>query len=381
MKNGSPTKVLHVIARMNIGGPAILVGDLMRNIDETKFEQALVTGYCDLNERDYLDEVATDIRAVRILGFGRSISVFSDLKAFVRLIREIKKFQPEIVHTHTAKAGVLGRLASIVAKPTAKRVHTYHGHLLTGYFDKSKTGLLIVVEKILGSFSHSLIAIGSNVKRDLLEAGIGTESKFHVILPGLQDLSVLPKTRARLELGLDTEKLYLVYVGRITRIKRPDRLIEIAAQLKREFPNVQLLVVGGGDLFDSIQRTAETQELPMTLYGWRNDIERILSAADIALLCSDNEGVPLTLIQSAQAGLPIVSSDVGSVSDIVKDGVTGRLVKPNSAELFRGLKELIENKSLRLSFGAAGKLMAEKKFLSRHMICAHEELYSELLVQ
>ena len=370
---------MHVIARMNVGGPAVLVADLIRSVDPRTLEQVLVTGYCDDNESDYLEEVAKDIKPVRILGLGRSVSVLRDLLAFTRLIREIRKFDPDVIHTHTAKAGVLGRLAGLIARPSARRVHTYHGHLLHGYFSKSKTRIVIIIEVLLSWISHGLVSIGTNVKLDLIRAGIGNEKKFHVIFPGLQDLAILPKDQARKELGLDFGKIYIVYVGRLTQIKRPDRLIEIAAELKKSHPNVHVLVAGAGELFDATKREAESGKLPITFYGWRNDIGRILSASDIAILCSDNEGIPLTLIQAAQAGLPIVSTDVGSVSDIVKNGANGTLVGCSSRELIEGLKELIENDALRSRYGDTGKVRAYELFSSRIMVDAHEKLYRHLV--
>jgi glycosyltransferase involved in cell wall biosynthesis len=379
MESGRSLRVMHVIARMNVGGPAVLVADLMRSVDSVKFEQVLVTGYCDENESDYLDEVATDIQAVRIVGLGRSVSVIKDLLAFTGLIREIKRFNPDVIHTHTAKAGVLGRIAGLIARPSAQRVHTYHGHLLHGYFGVGKTRVVITIEKFLSWISHGLISIGTSVMKDLLKVGIGTEGKFHVIFPGLQNLDVISKSQARKELGLDPAKLYVVFVGRLTQIKRPDRLVEIAAELKKNYPNVHLLVAGAGELFDVTKSEAESQELPMTFYGWRNDIARILSASDIAILCSDNEGIPLTLIQAAQAGLSIVSTDVGSVSDIVKHGISGTLVSCSSSELAQGLKELIQDQGLRDSYGLAGKKRASEYFSSRSMVVAHEQLYRDLL--
>ncbi len=370
---------MHVIARMNVGGPAVLVADLMRSVDSGRFEQVLVTGYCDEGESDYLHEVATDIKAVRIVGLGRFVSLKKDLLAFTGLTREIKRFDPDVIHTHTAKAGVLGRIAGLIAKPTAKRVHTYHGHLLHGYFGAGKTRVVVVIEKILSWISHGLISIGTNVMNDLLKVGIGRPGKFHVIFPGLQELDVIPKTQAQKELGLDPKKLYVVFVGRLTQIKRPDRLVEIAAELEKEYPNVHLLVAGAGELFDETKSEAESQELPMTFYGWRNDIARILCASDIAVLCSDNEGIPLSLIQSAQAGLPIVSTDVGSVGDIVKHGISGTLVGCSSADLAQGLKVLILDQGLRDSFGLAGKKRANEYFSSHSMVVAHEQLYWDLL--
>jgi glycosyltransferase involved in cell wall biosynthesis len=369
---------MHVIARMNVGGPAILVADLMRSVDLKEFHQILVTGYCDSNESDYLDEVATDIHPIRILGLGRSVSIFRDFLAFTRLIVEIKKFGPDIIHTHTAKAGALGRVAGIIAKPSARRVHTYHGHLLHGYFGRGKTKLVITIEKILGRFSHGLISIGTNVMEDLLKAGIGTASKFCVVFPGLQPLKVLAKAQAIKELELDSGKCNIVFVGRLTQIKRPERLVEIMSQLRPIYPQVQMLVVGAGELFDSTKNLAELNGLPMNFYGWRNDIARILSASDIAILCSDNEGIPLTLIQAAQAGLPIVSTDVGSVSDIVKDGENGFLVERSSGELVQALRKLIENEDRRNRFGLSGKKRSDELFSSKSMVRAHEEMYRML---
>ena len=379
MDSNNKLRIMHVIARMNVGGPAVLVADLIRSVDSQDFKQILITGYCEENESDYLDEVATDVKAVRILGLGRSVSLIKDVLAFNGLIREIRKFDPHVIHTHTAKAGVLGRLAGLIAKPSARRVHTYHGHLLHGYFGQGKTHLVVLIERILGWVSHGLVSIGTKVMRDLLRARIGTEDKFHVIFPGLQDLQALSRIQARNELGLDLEKIYIVFVGRLTQIKRPDRLIEIASGLKTEYPNVQILVAGAGELFDSIKSESESKNLHITFYGWRNDIARILSASDIAILCSDNEGIPLTLIQAAQAGLPIVSTDVGSVSDIVDSGLSGTLVGCSSSELIGGLKELIDDEDLRLRYGVSGKERAMEFFSSRSMVVAHEKLYRDLM--
>lgn len=372
-------RVMHVIARMNIGGPAVLVADLIRNIDSQTFKQLLVTGYCEVNESDYLDEVATDIEAVRIPGLGRSVSALKDISAFIGLIREIRKFKPDLIHTHTAKAGVLGRIAGLIAKPSARRVHTYHGHLLHGYFGKVKSLLVVFIERVLAWISHGLVSIGTNVRRDLLRVGIGTEGKFHVIFPGLQDLQRLSKKQARDELGLDLKKIYIVFVGRLTHIKRPDRLIEIASGLKTNYTNAHILVAGAGELFDIVKSEAESRNLPMTFYGWRNDIARILSASDISILCSDNEGIPLTLIQAAQAGLPIVSTDVGSVSDIVKNGENGNLVACSSSELLQALEIVIRDEVLRFKFGVAGEVRAGKFFSSQNMVESHEQLYQKLI--
>jgi glycosyltransferase involved in cell wall biosynthesis len=377
MNQARPIRIMQVIARMNVGGPAVIVAELMRGLDKGRFQSVLVTGYCAEDEADYLDEVATDIPATRVQGLGRSISVLGDIKSFFALLRMIRRFQPDVIHTHTAKAGVLGRIAGLIAYPRAKRVHTFHGHLLHGYFSPLKTKLVILIEKFLAAISTALIAIGSQVKNDLLAVGVGKSKKYSVIFPGLEELNMQSKTSARNELGLELDKTYIVFVGRLTQIKRPDRLIEIASHLKVNHPKVELLIAGAGEKFGEIQEVANRESLPMICLGWRNDIGRILSASDVAILCSDNEGIPLTLIQASQAGLPIISTNVGSVHDIVIDSETGLLTETNTQSLIQAVNELISNPSKMAQFGLAAKVRAESYFSLKGMIQAHEELYSQ----
>jgi len=362
-----------------VGGPAVLVADLMRNLDSSKFETRLITGFCDENESDYLEEVATDIRAIRIPGFGRSISIGNDLKAFFLLIIEIRRFKPDVVHTHTSKAGVLGRVATFLVRPSAKRIHTFHGHLLQGYFGSRKVQILVFLEKTLGLITYKFVAIGNVVKADLVKAGIAKDRKFEVIYPGLQNLGLYPKLEARKTLSLDPKKIYVVYVGRLTQIKRPDRLIDLGRSLKASHPTAHLIIAGAGELLEDLTVKSERESLPITFLGWRIDIEVILSASDIAVLCSDNEGIPLTLIQASQAGLPIVSTNVGSVSDIVLDGVTGLLTEVSSKGLIEGVSALLDDPVLGHRFGKAGQERARNFFSSSAMVEHHQKMYSQSL--
>ena len=379
MGSAKPVKVMQVIARMNVGGPAILVADLMRNLDSQKFSTVLVTGYCDDNESDYLDEVARDVAAIRIPGLGRSVSPLKDLGAFFLLMKEIRRFKPDVIHTHTAKAGVLGRLAGLIARPQAKKVHTFHGHLLHGYFSSGKTRLVIAIEKFLGLATYKFVAIGNVVKNDLVRAGIAPDSKFEVIYPGLQKLDRYPQEEAQSALGLDLSKQYLVFVGRLTTIKRPERLIDLARFLKDKHPESWLLIAGAGELLDPLSAQAQRELLPITFLGWRKDIGMIFSASDIAVLCSDNEGIPLTLIQASQAGLPIVSTDVGSVGDIVVNGTTGLLTEVSSKGLIEGVSTLLNDPGLGKRFGKAGQERAKEFFSSQAMVEHHQKLYSQSL--
>jgi glycosyltransferase involved in cell wall biosynthesis len=371
-------KVMQIIARMNVGGPAVIVAELMRGLDKSAFEQILVTGYCDENESDYLDTVATDIKATRIAGLGRSVSLIADLKAFFGLVSLIRKYKPDVIHTHTAKAGVLGRLASLLAGRGAVRVHTFHGHLLHGYFNFAITQIVILIEKFFAARTSVLIAIGSKVKDDLIEAGIGRADKYRVFFPGLPAPKSYSKVGAQQAIGISSEILYCTFVGRLTQIKRPDRLLDVAAECKKRGVDLSFLVAGEGELFESSKARGEREQLNVTFFGWRNDIEQIFAASDLAILTSDNEGIPLTLIQAAQAGLPIVATDVGSISDIVISESNGYLTETSAVAIADAIEKLVRDEQLRKMMGQAGKARATQYFSLERMVNDHSDLYRSL---
>jgi glycosyltransferase involved in cell wall biosynthesis len=379
MEQARPIRIMQVIARMNVGGPAVIVADLILGLDKEKFEAVLVTGYCADDEADYLEEFVLELPVFRISGLGRSISFYGDLKSFLRLIKLIRNCKPDIIHTHTAKAGLLGRLAGLIAYPSAKRIHTFHGHLLHSYFSPRKTQLIIYVERVLALFSTKLVSIGNQVKEDLLLVGVGNPNQYSVIFPGLKELEIQSKTSARDEIGLIQDKTYVVFVGRLTQIKRPDRLIEVSRHLIDKHPNIELIIAGAGEMLEEIKNLAKKESLPIVFLGWRKDIGRILSASDLAILCSDNEGIPLTLIQASQAGLPIISTNVGSVSDIVVDGETGLLTKTNAQSLIVALEVFLSNPAKMDEFGQAGRLRVKELFSLKGMVQAHEQMYSQVI--
>lgn len=358
---------------MNVGGPAVIVADLMRGLDKSLFDQTLITGFCADDEADYLETVATDIKATRIGGLGRSVSPLADLRAFFALVALIKKLQPDVIHTHTAKAGVLGRLAAILAGGKAKRIHTFHGHLLHGYFTGWKTKLVISIEKFFAKRSDYLVAVGNQVKDDLLEAGIGKTSQYSVIFPGLPAPHVANKSELRKQLGLEPDAFYCTFVGRLTQIKRPDRLLEVVAASKNL--GITFLVAGEGELFESSKERAAAENLPVTFLGWRKDIDELFAASDCAILTSDNEGIPLTLIQASQAGLPIVATNVGSIHDIVVDGVTGYLTPTNAEAMAAALAEIVRNKDVAKRLGMAGHDRAATYFSLDKSLADHSLLY------
>jgi glycosyltransferase involved in cell wall biosynthesis len=374
-----PIRVMRIIARMNIGGPAIQVSGLMRGFNKEEFDHRLFTGFCAADEADYLDTVATDIKATRINGFGRHVSLKSDASAFISLVKEIRKFKPDVIHTHTAKAGFIGRLASIVSLQSSIRVHTFHGHLLYGYFGSFKRSLVVITEKSLAIFTHQLLAVGEKVRMDLLQAGIGSKDKFGLMPPGLA-IGALPlKNTSRDFFGLSANRLECAFIGRVTTIKRPDRFLDVVSEIKKRGINLHFFIVGDGDLLDICRKRIINQDLPVTILGWQSDIEKVLSAADIVLLTSDNEGTPLSLIQAGMAGLPVVTTNVGSVPEVVLDSVTGIVTSSVVKEIADALEKLVSSKVLRSNLGAAAQEFTLANFGVQRLVHDHEELYKRLL--
>ncbi len=375
----SRIRVMRIIARMNVGGPAVQVSGLMRGFGSVDFDHRLYSGFCATDESDYLDTVATDIDVTRIKGFGRRISLGGDLKAFLSLVNEIRRFKPHIIHTHTAKAGFLGRIASIVSLHPSVRVHTFHGHLLNGYFGASKRMLVVFAEKILAKYTHQLLAVGDKVMQDLLHAGIGRPKKFTVMSPGLE-ISVLPNKRDTQEhYNLSTRTLQCAFIGRVTQIKRPDRFLDVVSELKRRGAAIEFFMAGDGNLLEICRERITREELPVRILGWQTEIESVLSAADIVLLTSDNEGTPLSLIQAGMAGLPVVTTRVGSVPEVVIDGVTGIVADLDIQDIANGIEKLANSKELRARMGIAGKEFTMANFGVKRLVVEHEMLYKKLI--
>ena len=378
-KPANPIRVMRIIARMNVGGPAVQVSGLMRGFNSTEFDHRLYTGYCASDEADYLDTVATDVNAIRIQGFGRRVSLGGDIKAFMKLVKEIRTFKPHVIHTHTAKAGFLGRIASIVSLRRSIRVHTFHGHLLNGYFGSFKRSLVVIAEKFLALFTHELLAVGDKVRQDLLNAGIGSKDKFGLMPPGLGIGSLSPKSDSQRVLGLPSDRLQCVFIGRVTQIKRPDRFLDVVSEIKKRGVELDFFIAGDGELLEMCRERIKKEDLPVTVLGWQSDIERVLSAADIVVLTSDNEGTPLSLIQAGMAGLPVVTTNVGSVPEVVLDGVTGIITALDVEKIADALEKLVTDKGLRTQYGVAAQKFTLSHFGVQRLVSDHEELYKKLI--
>ena len=378
-KDKTPIRVMRIIARMNVGGPAVQVSGLMRGLNSNDFDHRLYTGFCAVDEGDYLDMVATDVEATRIEGFGRRVSLSGDVKAFVSLIREIRSFKPHVIHTHTAKAGFLGRIASIISLQPSIRVHTFHGHLLNGYFGVFKRRLIIIAEQVLAQFTHQLLAVGDKVLQDLLTVGIGNSKKFELMAPGLE-IGQLPNKRYSQEsYCLSTTTLQCAIIGRVTQIKRPDRFLDVVTEIERRGVELEFFMAGDGELLDSCRARIAREHLSVKVLGWQSNIEKVLAAADIVVLVSDNEGTPLSLIQAGMAGLPVVTTRVGSVPEVVLDGTTGIVTSLDVQEIADALEKLANNSDLRVHMGSVAQEFTLANFGIKRLVNDHEELYKKLI--
>ena len=377
-KLGHPIKVLHIVTRMNTGGVAVLLDDLMSSFDPLLVEATLITGSCDETEEDYLSIRKPSYPLIRVASLQKEFNLKKDLQAFFEIRRLIKSLSVDVVHTHTSKAGLIGRLAASTVKPKPMRVHTFHGHLLTGYFSTWKTKLVYLIEKFLEIFTDAFVAMGTQVSNDLKSVGLGKRVKFRVFFPGLSSKVFKSKTVVRKELALEENETYILFVGRMTAIKRPDRLLDSIDELVKRNVKIRVLAAGDGELLDALRERATRSGLPITFLGWRSDIQNLIAASDIAVLTSDNEAVPLTLIEASMAGLPLVSTNVGSVSDVLVNEVNGYLVDSEPAALADALQKLAIDPVLRQIMGDAGRERASRCFSLEKMCADHTELYQLL---
>jgi len=371
-------RVLRIIARMNVGGPAWQSSVLTRGLAGHGYETRLLAGRVDKGEADFVALRDPDLPVVDIEGLGRSVRIGGDLRAFVSICREIRRFRPHIVHTHTAKAGVLGRLAAFVNRVPV-RVHTFHGHVLHGYFSPPVSRLVRLVERVLARGTTALVAVGERVRDELVEAGIGQRDRFTAIAPGVEVPPAIDREIARQLLGLPLEVPVVMFVGRLTAIKRPDRLVEAFGMVLERIPEAVLAVAGEGELLEEVRRSVERLGDSVRLLGWQSDVGRLYAAADLVVISSDNEGMPMTLIEAAMAGVPGVTTDVGSASEVVVHGSTGLVVAPDARDLADAIVALLVDDDRRSDMGRAAAEQAIVRFGAARLVADHVALYRRII--
>ncbi len=383
-------KVLRIINRFSIGGPSFHAIILTKHLG-ADFETKLIGGIPDAGEADSFYVLNTyQVDAITIPEMQRSLNVLSDIKSYFKIKQIIKEFQPDIVHTHASKAGALGRWAAY-RSGVKTIVHTYHGHVFHSYFGKFKTAIYKFVERYLAKKSSGIIAISDSQKDEL--------SRVFKICPAIK-IQVIPlgltlepftkntpenKAHARLNLGLKPDEIAIGIVGRLAPIKDHlfflDVIEKVLLQCKLK---IKVFVVGDGVEKANVENRALdiNNRFPNTiqLTSWVKDMPPIYHALDVVCLTSKNEGTPVTLIEAQSAGVPVVSTDVGGVRDVLEHGKAGFLVPKNDLNKYvESLIELIQNPELRRKMGMYGQASVPQKFTYQRLVRDVEEYYHELI--
>jgi glycosyltransferase involved in cell wall biosynthesis len=391
-------KVIHIITRLDMGGSAQNTLLTALNHDPQRYSVCLIKGSShesamteeetQLVKDRLADGRKRGIEVIYLPSLVRRISPFNDIKSFVSIFRILRKLKPDIVHTHTSKAGVLGRLAAWMARVPII-IHTPHGHVFYGHFGRSLSKIFLQMEKLLGTITHHQIALTPEECNDYLRLKVSQPNNTSVIHSGV-DLHRFSKgekqrTRKRKELGIPPDSLVIGYVGWLIPIKGVTYLVSAMAKVAERYPKSLLVLVGKGD--DKGEEETKLKEQVENLgladkvlfLGWRSDVDEIMGSFDIFVLPSLNEGMGRVLVEAMAAGLPIVASRVGGIPDLVKNGKNGLLVPPEDASaLEKAITVLLKDKSQRKGMGEAGEKMC-RPYSAEAMVEKIDDLYRELL--
>jgi glycosyltransferase involved in cell wall biosynthesis len=385
LNGGGRIRVLRIIARLNIGGPAIHATLLTTRLNPAIYDASLVSGSEDAAEGNYLDLHDRTLEVISVPELGREIRGLQDLTALRRLIAVMRRTRPHIVHTHTAKAGTLGRLAAI-ATGVPIVVHTYHGHVLNGYFSPAKTWVFTMIERLLALGTTRLLAVSNRVRGELLEKGIGRPERFQVVPLGF-DLDVLQQAsrrrgELRAELGLDANAPLIGIVARLVPIKAHEVFFDAAARIAAQLPEARFLIIGDGERRAELEALVERLGLTPRVHflGWRGDLDRVYADLDAVVLTSKNEGSPVALIEGMAARRAVVSTAVGGVPDIVEHEVTGLLVPDgDGAAVAAAVLRLLADPALAARLGEAGQRAVLATFAASRLVDDVDHLYQQLL--
>ena len=394
--SGAVRRVARIITRLNIGGPSIQAIGLSRDLRSCGFDTCLIHGRLSSGEGDMTTLLPIgDTQTVFISDLMRPVSPLHDLLACWRLYRTLCRWRPDIVHTHMAKAGALGRLAALAynrtagVKRPARLIHTYHGHVFEGYFGSPSTRVFLFVERWLGRRTDALIAISSQVRYDLVHTyKIAREDQIRLIplgfnLDHLTRITSADRERARASLQIPAGAVVVTTVGRLTGIKEHSLFLDMAARLVRRSDRPLFLIVGDGERRAALEAQVQASGIGsrVRFLGWRGDLDRIYGATDVFVLTSRNEGTPVALIEAMASGVASVSTDVGGVRDVITGPGLGLLVPFGDAErLADAVTRFADAPALREEVGRAGRDAVRGTFHLRRLVADISGLYRQLLV-
>jgi len=388
----SEIRVARIISRLNIGGPAIQAITMTRLLDPLGYESLLIRG-SEAGHEGSMDHLARqlDVVPLRIPRMRREVGP-GDVIAFAHLVRTLRRFRPDVVHTHAAKAGTLGRFAALACGRARPRVivHTFHGHSLSGYFSSRQDALFLRIERFLARRTSRLVAVSEEVRDDLVRLGVAPREQIEVIRLGF-DLSRFQTdetTRAarrgelRARLGIPPDARVVTIIARLVPIKRVDRFLAIAEQLAEE-TDVWFLIAGDGELREQLQSIALSPGLAdrVVWAGFQQDVPSVCFASDVVVLTSDNEGTPVSLIEAQAAGVPVVSTRVGGAATVVGDA-PGALVAADDVEgLARSVGALLRDLPAARAAGSAARERVVADFSLEALVRSLDELYRRELAR
>lgn len=376
-------RLLRVITRLNIGGPATHVVLANEGLEKLGWETLLIHGNVEPDEAEVeLDDVQVPMQ--RLPALVRPIQPRSDMVALTTLVKAIRGFRPQIIHTHLSKAGLIGRSAAMLAS-SAPRVHTFHGTVFSGYFGKRSSQAIVRAERFLGHHTTRLIALSEVQRNEMLDQRLAPPERIRIVPLGLrlEEFRSRDQAASRRSLGMPEDRPVVLAIGRLVPIKRIDRLLAAFRIVHLERPDVHLYLVGDGPERSALEETVKQYELDdgVTFVGWSRNRAEWISASDVVALSSDSEGTPLALIEAAAAGRPAVATDVGGVRDVVKDGGTGFVVeRADVAGLADRLLLLLREARLRQRLGEAAATHVDR-FSDRRLVSDLDHLYRELLAE
>ncbi len=376
---GSTHTVLRLITRLNIGGPARQALSLSKAL-AAEYPTILAAGVPEASEGE-LSDPSVPVQRVPLV---REVQPLTDARAFRAVRALVAQTQVKLVHTHMAKAGTIGRSAARTVPAHPRLVHTFHGHVLEGYFHGGVAAGFIRAERALGRFTDALVAVSPQIRDQLLDLGIGRPDRWHVIPLGF-DLSgffnVPPRSgELRRHIGVPPATPLIGVVGRLVPIKDHKTLFTAVAGLAQ----VHLVVLGDGELRDELRVLAQQLGIAERVHfvGWWHDMPLAMSDLDVVALTSRNEGSPVALIEALAAGVPVVATDVGGVRSVVEDGVSGFVVAPGrSAAVREALEALLHDPLLRRRFGEAGREFVRPRFGFDRLVKDVRSLYDDLLAR
>jgi glycosyltransferase involved in cell wall biosynthesis len=384
-----PIRILRVIGRLNVGGPALHVAYLSAGLAERGYETTLVAGNVARGE-DSMVFVAESlgVPVVRLGEMRRDISPLRDWRAVAHLVRLIKETRPHILHTHMAKAGAVGRLAALVSGEARPPVilHTFHGHVLRHYFDPVRNAAFRRLERWLARTTTTLVAVSPEVRDELVSLGVAPAEKFVVVRLGIDLAERVEAQAGRVEqrrmLGISSDRFVVGWIGRMTEIKRTEDVLRIFRQLRESGVDACLCLVGDGPDRPALERRAK--ELGITrdtlFLGFQQDVAPFYAAFDALLLPSASEGTPVSAIEALAAGRPVVATRVGGVPDVVRDGEDGFLAATGAIEaLAERLARLARDPALRERMGASGRERVADRYGVGRLVDEMDSLYRSLL--